>query len=603
MKVISTSLPYTRATQALSGFPANLNAIRIILLLAFGFLLSFAAASAQTPPSQTITYTSFSKQTYQLRAFSGRYVQIALPDSWLAPDTGLDSAQITAFVSSTDLLYGQMSALVAAEPAGDGLLRIAVVDVGTGGEGGIGYIGAKGVEISNSASMLSEVRAQLARNSISEVLTHEMAHNFDVYNAYLSYYPEGVHAWTGFLIHYFREFPPTGIAPVLPDDQSTQIDSSIRLLLGSWYTVIPPATWSNCVRTGGGCQAQGIIAPSEWAALMLEYTKRHGRAAVQQAMRAISNLKASSTTLPATPEDKQDVLVDVLATGANTNIVCEMDAWHWPVSAAKRAELAQKYPSQNPYCGSSTGEGTLTEAVGVYALPLRSASSPTGRLLSAGALARAVVPLPGVELIDSFAARPDAQGNWPTSLNNLTLTVGGKLTRIVAVTRVTSATTTPTYRIDFAVPIDATGGIHIPLVVTYAPTNSSWTSLVSVGTMPLACFWGVNGTPTGDALAQDADTFVAINASHPAGAGARVMLFGNATYGLLYYNILKVHARRLSDNTDFLLQVENAGYPSATQFFPGIDQIIVRIPTALSGAGRVEVYIEGSSEGPVYLYL
>jgi uncharacterized repeat protein (TIGR01451 family) len=299
-------------------------------------------------PSQEITYTSFSGATYTLNAYSGKYVRYALPDSWLGAN-GLPPQDVQQLVDSTDLLYAQMTELVGGEPRGDGLLTIAIVDVGT--NAGLAQIGSKGVEI--SPALLDDTKSHVAKGLVPETIIHEMAHDFDIYHDYLSYYNDWGHAWTTLLISYMEIYSRSGSLTLGPDELLNQ---AIQDDTGLWYVLGNQATWAACVRNGGGCEANGVKANEAWAGLVMQYARLHGPDALKRAMLYLRDYKAAHAEFPSTPEAKNDLLITALATGGAVQISCEMDAWHWSLTDAERASLAQAFPA-NPFCADADGDG------------------------------------------------------------------------------------------------------------------------------------------------------------------------------------------------------------------------------------------------------
>ena len=332
-----------------------------LALWAFSFSYSALGKSSDLPqrtlkinselsslPSQEITYTSFSGQSYTLNAYSGKYVRYALPNSWLGAN-GLSAQDVTQLVDSTDLLYAHMSDIVGSEPGGNGLLMIAVVDVGS--NGGLAETGTRRAEISNT--ILDETKSYVARGLVPEIVIHEMAHDFDVYHGYLGYYDDWGHAWTSLLIPYMQVYSRNGSPTLGPDELLNQ---SILDDTGPWYTAGAGATWADCVRNGGGCEASGVKANEAWAGLVLQYARLHGPAALKRALLYLRDYKAAHATAPSTPEAKNDLLITALATGAGANLGCETDAWRWSMTDSERASLAQGFIA-DPFCADADGDG------------------------------------------------------------------------------------------------------------------------------------------------------------------------------------------------------------------------------------------------------
>jgi uncharacterized repeat protein (TIGR01451 family) len=299
-------------------------------------------------PSEEIAYTSFSGTTYNLHAYSGKHVRYALPDSWTGSD-GLSPKEVAQLVDSTDLLYAHMSELIGGEPRGDGLLLIAVVD--TGSHAGLVEIGTKRAEL--SPTILSDTKSYLTKGLVSEIIIHQMAHCFDIYHDYLSYYNDWGHAWTALLIPYMQVYSRSGSPSLVPDPL---LDKTIQDYTVPWYGSGSRATWGNCVRNGGGCEADGVKANEAWAGLVLQYARLHGPLALKRAILYLKDYKAAHTDIPATPEAKNDLLITALAIGIGANVSCEMDAWHWSLTDNERGNLAQAFPADSS-CADTDGDG------------------------------------------------------------------------------------------------------------------------------------------------------------------------------------------------------------------------------------------------------
>jgi uncharacterized repeat protein (TIGR01451 family) len=299
-------------------------------------------------PSEEITYTSFSGTTYNLHAYSGKYVRYALPDSWTGSN-GLSPVEVAQLVDSTDVLYAHMTELVGGEPRGDGLLLIAVVD--TGSHAGLVEIGSKRAELSQA--ILNDTKSYLAKGLVSEIIIHQMAHCFDIYHDYLGYYNDWGHAWTALLIPYMQVYSRSGSPSLDPD---RLLDKTIQDYTVPWYASGSRATWANCVRNGGGCEAGGVKANESWAGMVLQYARLHGPLAIKRAMLYLKDYKAAHTDVPSTPEEKNDLLITALAAGIGANVSCEMDAWRWSLTDSERASLAQSFPADS-FCADADGDG------------------------------------------------------------------------------------------------------------------------------------------------------------------------------------------------------------------------------------------------------
>jgi hypothetical protein len=252
-----------------------------------------------------------------------------------------------------------MAEIVRGDPAGQGLVTIAVVDVG--GFGGLALTGSKGVEI--SPGVLPEVKTHLASGLTSGYLNHELAHNFDLYWRHLAYYGDWGHAWTSFFDPpYALFYSRTGSLDLSPENVLTQ---NIFKYLKGWNAAGESATWARCVRNGGGCEVDGITANDAWAGFVLRYAHLHGPSSLKRAFQFLSSYTASNNQVPPSAEEKNDLLVRALAEGAGVNISCEVDAWRWTMSSQLRSSLSTSFPSPNPFCKDDDGD-SFTPARGDF---------------------------------------------------------------------------------------------------------------------------------------------------------------------------------------------------------------------------------------------
>jgi uncharacterized protein (TIGR03437 family) len=245
----------------------------------------------------------------------------------------------------------------------------------------------------------------------------------------------------------------------------------------------------------------------------------------------------------------------------------------------------------------STSVTLVPAASPFFGLPLKSANSPNLHILPESGIGRAIAVLPGTGM-DALYARADVSGIWPTTLNGVTVSVGGHPAQVIAVTRGDQFTVSnPVYSVDFAVPEDAPVGAGIAIRVTHAPSGSTWNALAEIRTLPT--LWAANGTSTGPAIAQDADTFLTITPERPAMANSqtRVIIYATGLRPLLISNSLVIRART-SYGQMLLLPVDYAG---AGKILPGLDQIIIRLTPDLSGVGQVMLTIDGFPESQVSL--
>ncbi|HYJ88257.1 MAG TPA: MopE-related protein [Pyrinomonadaceae bacterium] len=305
------------------------------------------------PAESIVQYKSFAfGTTSNLHAFSGKYVSYLMADTMIG-DNGLSREEIRELVDLTDVLYAHMAEIVGGEPSGDGLLTIALLNPGRD-FGAKGWVGQKGVELYPSYVN----KKDLLTGNVSNAVIHEMSHNFDIYNAYISHEGNNYHAWTAFLIPYAQYYTQAGASRqgqvVNPNALLAQ---TIDVDMDPWDAAGTSVTWNDCVKSGGGCWDKEIYANETWAGIVLRYARLHGAFATKQAFRFVSNHKLTHPTPPATAEAKNDVLVLAFAAGAGADVTCELNVWNWPVSANAAKQIKTDFPNQNRFCGDADNDG------------------------------------------------------------------------------------------------------------------------------------------------------------------------------------------------------------------------------------------------------
>ncbi|MDT4896420.1 MAG: hypothetical protein QOH25_1497 [Acidobacteriota bacterium] len=238
-------------------------------------------------------------------------------------------------------------------------------------------------------------------------------------------------------------------------------------------------------------------------------------------------------------------------------------------------DVVLSYP---PTQGENSGD--------VFALPLRATASPSAHTLSPGGLARAVVILPSVSTVEADA-RPDSGGNWPAMLSGLEVTVDGQPSMMVAVRAASNR-----YTIDFVVSPQVTattGGRMVPVIVRHLPTGAQWSSPGVALRDSVPALWP---------FVLESPTFLSFSETRRARAdgSTRVLVFvsGLGNRGTETTRLIA----ELPDGRRFTLPVEYAG-PMAN--FPGVQQIIFKLDSALAGSTSVLLSVEGSEGEQVTL--
>lgn len=317
-----------------------------------------ASTQATYPPSEAITYTDVFGGQHSLRAFSGRKVRYALPDSWADGSVqSLTPSELISLIERTDQLYETMAGVVASEPRGEGLLTVAAIPLASseGGVAGRAVVGNKKCEI--SSGLLAAVKQSLAEARLNDTIRHELAHVYDTYHNFIYYYPDSSHAWVDFWMEYSEYLLRSGPYRVAPDLvlQTKVIDFTRR-----YDATGTSDTWARCVKPGSVCEGERIFANKVFAGLFLRYERLHGRAALARAFdfyRRYALTHDQAAAVFETPEFKTDLLAEAFSFGIGADASTEMDAWLWPVSAAAREKLHQTYPQPNPFVADSDGDG------------------------------------------------------------------------------------------------------------------------------------------------------------------------------------------------------------------------------------------------------
>jgi hypothetical protein len=317
-----------------------------------------ARAQATYPSSETITYTDVFGGQHTLRAFSGRRVRYALPDSWVDGSAqALTPAELISLVEKTDLLYERMAEVVSSEPRGAGLLTIGAIPLpsGEGGVAGRAAVGEKRCDI--SAGLATSVKQSLAEGRLQDTIRHELAHVFDVYHNFIYYYSDSSHAWVDFWMEYGEYLTRSGPYAVAPDLvlQTKLFDFTRR-----YDALATSDTWARCVKPGSVCEGERVFANKVFAGLFLRYERLHGRAALARAFDFYRQYALTHSLASAafdTPEFKTDLLAEALSYGIGADAGPELAAWFWPISAAAREKLRQTYPQPNPFVQDADGDG------------------------------------------------------------------------------------------------------------------------------------------------------------------------------------------------------------------------------------------------------
>lgn len=316
--------------------------------------LAAVRREAAAPPScfacgAPASYRAFDGTTHALTRYTGRFVDLLLPATWIDGD-GLDDAARRLLLDRADFVYQHATELMTGEPAGAGRLEIAVVPSTCGY--GCGNIAMKGIEVVSSDAAKTELRSDLAAGVLPRILVHEMSHNFDLLGRDLW---EGApstfdsHAWTTFFEKYLQTYTRMGSTTSSPDDvQKSATDST-------WgaYVRDTAASWKRCIAEEA-CDAEGVSANTTWGGATHRFVQLHGPHAARRFLAALTSLRAAHGPSQSL-QDRADLHFEAMAQGASADLGCYADAWRWSISAGLRARLAS-LPAE-PRCSDADGDG------------------------------------------------------------------------------------------------------------------------------------------------------------------------------------------------------------------------------------------------------
>jgi hypothetical protein len=283
---------------------------------------------------------------YQLTRFHGLYVEILLPDDWLQV---LSTAQVLHFLDRTDLIYQYLLEMVGAPPAGDGPVQIVVVPNSCSEAVGCAPIGSKGVKMTDDPFINAISWRELAADIPSGVLVHELTHNFDIFSRFFSYEIDAPHAWTTFITNYYSAYAHEGYLGTSPEEVAQEATDITADIFNN-----PETDWESCVLEYD-CPGQFVGPEFLIGGFGLQVALRYGPGTVT-GFTSFMRQYAPSHLPGTTPEEKNDLYVEALAFGAQRDLGCVADTWHWHVSDAMRQKMQQLY-GPNPDCEDHDHDG------------------------------------------------------------------------------------------------------------------------------------------------------------------------------------------------------------------------------------------------------
>jgi hypothetical protein len=296
----------------------------------FGEELAAAESSSIPADGSLVTYTTFDgKQQLQLRQYNGKYVAFLISDA----DLALTSLQfIRRQIDRYDRVYTYLRDFLGEEPAGDGLLRIAVVD---DSPASFGWVGVKGVETSQAWFN----SYQEGRDLMYTVVKHEMIHNFDHLSSFLFNAPDPAHSWTDFMQPYLEVYNRQGFT----DESSVQPEEWLRIMTDQFFTSFlsfPGRTWLTCVQNAA-CDGNNMAQHAQ-GGLVLRVAQAYGTANMKRwypiAQQMVTSRNLSSTSM--TGVQRNDLLFESLSKTTGDSLACFADSITWPISDSLRTTLS-----------------------------------------------------------------------------------------------------------------------------------------------------------------------------------------------------------------------------------------------------------------------
>ncbi|MBL8297622.1 MAG: hypothetical protein JNN30_04660 [Rhodanobacteraceae bacterium] len=299
----------------------------------------------------TVAYTAWNGTAYVMQEFLGGKMRVLIPQRWFEEPSFTADAR-RRFVDAIDLNYHYSMEVAGGEPGGSGLNTIAFVNpTGCGGYPvvGCGGVGSKGIEVIDKETLGSNAHHWESTNndSLSDVISHEMGHNFDIYGfnskVNLGTNSDPWHFYVYMLGHattYDYSRDPGESSQLGSPEFAAQQESQTFYA----YRSAAAATWQACgINETCGMDANRVLAGPLYRARQLYGPASYGR--------FLSFYKARlAAAPPATTQDKIDLLFEAYSAAANRNLLCLLDALQWPVSAAARARINVAYPQINPHC-------------------------------------------------------------------------------------------------------------------------------------------------------------------------------------------------------------------------------------------------------------
>ena len=301
-----------------------------------------AAATAENADGSTITYASWSVGPQIMRQFNGKYTALLLKQDAL---DAVGIARVRKIIDEQDIVYEAYRTLVGQEPAGTGLLKVAIVDSTCGA--GCANVGQKGIELHWDVLYLPDYLFYLI---------HEMGHDYDAYSGSIYNGADPAHAWTKFFDSYIKLYLGLSYEGMNAPDY---FHWNLRQFFEP-YEKFPGSSWSLCVNSTncdpvGAMDATGLDVGAQ-GGLVMRIAELYGTASLTGWLGNVRALLALRASPPATAMDKEELFMESLAKTVKADLSCLFDQMRWPVGSAVRSRMGQ-YGAASAFCADADFDG------------------------------------------------------------------------------------------------------------------------------------------------------------------------------------------------------------------------------------------------------
>jgi regulation of enolase protein 1 (concanavalin A-like superfamily) len=308
----------------------------------FSALAQAAPAAAENADGSTVTYASWYAGPHIMRQFNGKYTALLLKQAAL---DAVGIARVRKIIDEQDIVYEAYRTLVGSEPAGTGLLKVAIVDSTCGA--GCAHVGQKGIELNWDVVYLPDYLF---------FVIHEMGHDYDGYHDALYGGADPAHAWTMFFDNYIKLYLGLSYNGMNATDF---FHFRLRKVFEP-YETFPGSTWSQCI-SGRNCDPVGIVDAlgldvGAQGGLVMRIVELYGTSSITGWLGSVRTLLAQRAAPPATDLDRAELFMESLSMTVKANLSCVFDQLRWPVGTAVRNRMAQ-YGAASAFCADADFDG------------------------------------------------------------------------------------------------------------------------------------------------------------------------------------------------------------------------------------------------------